>query len=155
MAPSPASQRAARLRPMQQRTQPRYQYYLSLPSAYHQNYQQALGKHQPQGQQQQQGQQAQEQEHQQQQQLEQKQEQEQKQERLWPLILFLHGAGEGGPGGLEKVKLHGVPRLVAAHCGEEAARKAGSRPEPVNMECAELVGEGAITVSPQQQQQQM
>jgi hypothetical protein len=28
----------------------------------------------------------------------------------FPLVLFLHGAGESGPGGLSKLKTHGVPR---------------------------------------------
>ena len=33
--------------------------------------------------------------------------------KKWPLILFLHGAGESG-NDLEKVKLHGPPKLVAS-----------------------------------------
>ena len=33
-------------------------------------------------------------------------------ERRWPLILFLHGAGERGDD-IEKVKLHGPPKLIA------------------------------------------
>lgn len=33
--------------------------------------------------------------------------------KRWPLVLFLHGAGERGSD-LEKVKAHGPPRLVAA-----------------------------------------
>lgn len=35
------------------------------------------------------------------------------QEEKWPLILFLHGAGERG-NDLEKVKVHGPPKLIAA-----------------------------------------
>src|SRR5687767_11935746 len=31
----------------------------------------------------------------------------------WPLVLFLHGAGERGDD-LEKVKVHGPPKLIAA-----------------------------------------
>jgi predicted peptidase len=31
----------------------------------------------------------------------------------WPLLLFLHGAGERGSD-LEKVKVHGPPKLIAA-----------------------------------------
>src|SRR5438105_4971199 len=31
----------------------------------------------------------------------------------WPLILFLHGAGESGSD-IDKVKVHGPPKLVAA-----------------------------------------
>ncbi len=30
----------------------------------------------------------------------------------WPLLLFLHGAGESGTGQLERVKVHGPPRQV-------------------------------------------
>lgn len=33
-------------------------------------------------------------------------------ERKWPLMLFLHGAGERGEGNLELVKVHGPPMLV-------------------------------------------
>jgi predicted peptidase len=37
--------------------------------------------------------------------------------KLWPLILFLHGVGERGNGGeeLERVKAHGIPRIVDEH----------------------------------------
>src|SRR5258708_39691540 len=31
----------------------------------------------------------------------------------WPLVIFLHGSGESGAD-LEKVKVHGPPKLVAA-----------------------------------------
>jgi predicted peptidase len=34
-------------------------------------------------------------------------------DKAWPLVLFLHGAGERG-NDLEKVKIHGPPKLVAA-----------------------------------------
>lgn len=34
-------------------------------------------------------------------------------EASWPLVLFLHGAGERGDD-LEKVKMHGPPKLIAA-----------------------------------------
>jgi len=34
-------------------------------------------------------------------------------EKSWPLVLFLHGAGETGTD-LDKVKLHGPPKLIAA-----------------------------------------
>jgi predicted peptidase len=34
-------------------------------------------------------------------------------EKRWPLVLFLHGAGERGVD-LEKVKIHGPPKLIAA-----------------------------------------
>ena len=32
-------------------------------------------------------------------------------QKKWPLILFLHGAGERGDD-LEKVKVHGIPKIV-------------------------------------------
>ncbi len=35
----------------------------------------------------------------------------------WPLLLFLHGAGECGPD-LEKVKIHGPPKLVETNPGD-------------------------------------
>ena len=35
------------------------------------------------------------------------------QQAAWPLLLFLHGAGERGDD-LDKVKIHGPPKLVAA-----------------------------------------
>ncbi|HEY7424160.1 MAG TPA: prolyl oligopeptidase family serine peptidase [Gemmataceae bacterium] len=34
-------------------------------------------------------------------------------EKVWPLVLFLHGAGESGDN-LEKVKIHGPPKMIAA-----------------------------------------
>jgi predicted peptidase len=34
-------------------------------------------------------------------------------DKAWPLVLFLHGAGESGTD-IEKVKVHGPPKLVAA-----------------------------------------
>lgn len=36
-----------------------------------------------------------------------------KEEKSWPLVLFLHGAGESGQD-LNKVKIHGPPKLVEA-----------------------------------------
>lgn len=38
---------------------------------------------------------------------------EYEQQESWPLVLFLHGAGERGDD-LEKVKVHGPPKLIAA-----------------------------------------
>jgi predicted peptidase len=38
-------------------------------------------------------------------------------ERSWPLMLFLHGAGERGDD-LEKIKIHGPPKLIAAQARE-------------------------------------
>ncbi|KAI9101752.1 phospholipase/Carboxylesterase [Phlyctochytrium arcticum] len=88
----------------------------------------------------------------------------------WPLILFLHGKGEsaqgGGPAELEYVKRHGIPKLVAAYelikagkpplvkiPGPVSAEKEKDEPDageiPVNEECAKIVAEQFITVSPQ------
>src|SRR6516162_11327694 len=36
-----------------------------------------------------------------------------KEEKAWPLLLFLHGAGESGHD-LNKVKIHGPPKLIEA-----------------------------------------
>lgn len=33
-------------------------------------------------------------------------------ERRWPLVLFLHGAGERGRGTVQRVATHGIPKLV-------------------------------------------
>ena len=46
-------------------------------------------------------------------------------QQRWPLILFLHGAGERGAN-LEQVKKHGIPRIVEAMGGGEKA-KGGAR----------------------------
>ena len=42
--------------------------------------------------------------------------------KKWPLILFLHGAGERGDD-VNKVKLHGPPKLVEGSAGDSPARK--------------------------------
>jgi predicted peptidase len=39
-----------------------------------------------------------------------------KEEKAWPLVLFLHGAGESGDN-LEKVKIHGPPKMIEAGKG--------------------------------------
>jgi predicted peptidase len=44
------------------------------------------------------------------------------QDKKWPLILFLHGAGERGDD-VNKVKLHGPPKLVEGSGGDSPARK--------------------------------
>ncbi|KNC97369.1 dienelactone hydrolase [Spizellomyces punctatus DAOM BR117] len=91
--------------------------------------------------------------------------------KKWPLILFLHGAGESARGGqndLEFVKRHGIPKLVTAYeliqAGKppivhvpdlKAAKKTVDEEEPdaaslpVPEETAKLVAETFITVSPQ------
>ncbi len=40
-------------------------------------------------------------------------------QKKWPLIMFLHGAGERGDN-LELLKKHGPPKLIAAHSGDHA-----------------------------------
>jgi predicted peptidase len=35
-----------------------------------------------------------------------------KQKEPWPLLLFLHGLGESGNGNLDRVKIHGPPKIV-------------------------------------------
>ncbi|MEZ6048072.1 MAG: hypothetical protein R3C11_21340 [Planctomycetaceae bacterium] len=45
----------------------------------------------------------------------------------WPLVLFLHGAGERGDN-LEKVKVHGPPKQAAA--GREFSLHSGRSPMP-------------------------
>ncbi|CAF0922396.1 unnamed protein product [Didymodactylos carnosus] len=58
----------------------------------------------------------------------------------WPLILFLHGAGEiGSP--IDKVKTHGIPKLVQSY--------STGLFDDVNQECARFVTEKFITCSPQ------
>jgi predicted peptidase len=63
--------------------------------------------------------------------------------KKWPLILFLHGAGESGSD-LEKVKVHGPPRLitegkelpfivVSPQCPEGNARQPGSWWDPATL----------------------
>jgi predicted peptidase len=66
--------------------------------------------------------------------------------QVWPLILFLHGAGERGAD-LDKVAVHGPPQLVSAKPRvpkkESAEQKAG------RLESIELVRKNFIIVSPQ------
>jgi len=86
----------------------------------------------------------------------------------WPLLLFLHGAGESG-NDLELVKKHGVPRLVQVYENWKNGKvsendliteniKATIIPEkdssfkpvrPISLECAKIVSENFITLSPQ------
>ena len=66
--------------------------------------------------------------------------------REWPLILFLHGAGERGDD-LKKVAVHGPPMLVSkqprAHKGETAEQKAA------RLEASDLLKKNFIIISPQ------
>jgi predicted peptidase len=68
-----------------------------------------------------------------------------KQEKYWPLLLFLHGAGElHGP--IEKVLNHGPPKLVHAY---SSSKETECSMDNVNMECARLLAENFIMCSPQ------
>ncbi|CAF3874038.1 unnamed protein product, partial [Rotaria sp. Silwood1] len=68
-----------------------------------------------------------------------------KTKKYWPLLLFLHGAGEShGP--IEKVLKHGPPKLVHAYSSSKQDNRSMN---DVNMECARLVAENFITCSPQ------
>ncbi|KAJ3044825.1 hypothetical protein HDV00_000702 [Rhizophlyctis rosea] len=96
--------------------------------------------------------------------------------KRWPLMLFLHGAGESARGEgadalleLEMVKMHGVPKLVCAYellrspnpptpvipqqptRPPTSSRRKDTPPplQPVTPSCATLVTESFITVSPQ------
>ena len=66
--------------------------------------------------------------------------------RRWPLILFLHGAGERGDD-LNLVAVHGPPKLVSkqprARKGETAEQKAA------RLEAIDLLKKNFIVVSPQ------
>jgi predicted peptidase len=66
-------------------------------------------------------------------------------EKQWPLLLFLHGAGESHRP-IEKVLKNGPPKLVYAY----SSNKQNNRSiDDVNMECARLVAENFIMCSPQ------
>ncbi|CAF2755167.1 unnamed protein product [Rotaria sp. Silwood2] len=66
-------------------------------------------------------------------------------DKRWPLLLFLHGAGESySP--IEKVLKHGLPKLVHAYSSN---KQDNHSMDNVNMECARLVAENFITCSPQ------
>ncbi|CAF0962955.1 unnamed protein product [Adineta ricciae] len=58
----------------------------------------------------------------------------------WPLLLFLHGAGERFPP-IEKILAHGPPKLVNAYLTQKF--------DDVDAECAQLLTENFITCSPQ------
>jgi len=66
-------------------------------------------------------------------------------EKYWPLLLFLHGAGEShGP--IEKVLIHGPPKLIHAYSLSKETKRSMDN---VNMECARLLAENFIVCSPQ------
>ncbi len=81
----------------------------------------------------------------------------------WPLLLYLHGSGESHSNNIELAKMHGIPRLVQAYenlkNGKPAPEKTQYRPEispedfdelpPVNLDCAKIIAEQFITVTPQ------
>jgi predicted peptidase len=68
-----------------------------------------------------------------------------KPQKRWPLLLFLHGAGESHRP-IEKVLRHGPPKLVHAY---SLSRQHNRSIDDVNMKCAQLVAENFITCSPQ------
>jgi len=81
----------------------------------------------------------------------------------FPLLLYLHGSGESHATDIELTKMHGIPRLVQAYenlkNGKPAPEKTQYKPEnptedwdelpPVELECARIVAEQFITVTPQ------
>ncbi|CAF4634451.1 unnamed protein product [Rotaria sp. Silwood1] len=68
-----------------------------------------------------------------------------KTDKHWPLLLFLHGAGESHAP-IEKVLQHGPPKLVNAYSSN---KQDNPSVDNINMECAQLVAENFITCSPQ------
>ncbi|CAF1307360.1 unnamed protein product [Rotaria sordida] len=68
-----------------------------------------------------------------------------KTEKRWPLLLFLHGAGESHSP-IDKVLKHGPPKLVHTY---SSSKEDNHSSDNVNMECAQLVAENFITCSPQ------
>ncbi|MBL6763329.1 MAG: prolyl oligopeptidase family serine peptidase [Verrucomicrobiae bacterium] len=66
--------------------------------------------------------------------------------REWPLILFLHGAGERGSD-LKQVAVHGPPNLVSKHPREAKSETAADRES--RLEAIRLLKDNFIVVSPQ------
>jgi predicted peptidase len=56
----------------------------------------------------------------------------------WPLLLFLHGYGESGRNELERVKIHGPPKLVGKRADFPFVLVAPQRP-PVKYDMQEIV----------------
>lgn len=69
-------------------------------------------------------------------------------DKRWPLLLFLHGAGESRAP-IDKLLRHGPPKLVHAY---SSSKQDNCSIELVSMECAKLVAENFITCSPQVEQ---
>lgn len=68
-----------------------------------------------------------------------------KEKKNWPLLLFLHGAGESRSP-IEKILKHGPPKLVHAYSLNKQDKYTI---DTINMECARLIVENFITCSPQ------
>ncbi len=65
--------------------------------------------------------------------------------KKWPLLLFLHGAGESHPP-IEKLFAHGPPKLIDAYLKS----KQGIHPkDDTNLESAKFLAENFVTCSPQ------
>lgn len=62
-------------------------------------------------------------------------------DKKWPLLLFLHGAGESHPP-IEKVLKHGPPKLIHQY-------STNVQDNNVNSECAKFLAENFVTCSPQ------
>lgn len=58
-------------------------------------------------------------------------------EKKWPLLLFLHGAGESHPP-IDKVRKHGPPKLIDQYSTSS-----------INSESAKFLAENFLTCSPQ------
>lgn len=61
----------------------------------------------------------------------------------WPLLLFLHGAGERFPP-IEKILNHGPPKLIHSYVKANSAND-----KNINMETAKFLTENFLTCSPQ------
>lgn len=68
-------------------------------------------------------------------------------DKKWPLLLFLHGAGESHPP-IEKILKHGPPKLVHAYSMNKSIINTSSDPH-CHLEVEQFVAENFITCSPQ------
>ena len=67
-------------------------------------------------------------------------------EQKWPLLLFLHGAGESYPP-IEKILKHGPPKLIKAYSISKSTTRTSS--DHGDLEVGQLIAENFITCSPQ------
>ncbi len=63
----------------------------------------------------------------------------------WPLLVFLHGAGESHPP-IEKLLKHGPPKLIHAYL---TAKENKPSTDDSNLESAKFLAENFVTCSPQ------